>query len=182
MLLARLITFRYYSIWSYERRKTTMSDKESGEVSPNEPFKERVRIRANSLWPDFEPAKGETPPITILKQQASALGLNLKNLIEADVETGTTDYQRYLRHTLFLIAPVLNFYRYKLLDVEHSATQMYPVTIKVSSDDPANSHSEIKAENEDEFKAALKDVFASAQTKRVIENLLAQSLGAKAGG
>jgi hypothetical protein len=133
------------------------------------------------LWPDFAPAEGELPPITILKEQASLLGLKLKNLIEADVETGTTDYQRFLRHSLVLIAPVLNFYRYKLLEVEHSATEMYPVTVKVSLDDPANSISEIKAENEDEFKAALKGVFASAQTKRVIENLLAQSLGAKVG-
>ena len=144
-----------------------------------EKYKEIAKLGMNDLWPDFAPAEGELPPITILKEQAALLGLKLRNLIEADVETGTTDYQRYLRHTLFLIAPVLNFYRYKLLDVEHLATQMYPATIKVSLDDTANTHSEIKAENEDEFKTALKDVFASAQTKNVIENLLAQSLGAK---
>ena len=159
-----------------------MSNKDRSEVSSNEVFKRNVRLRMNDLWPDFAPAEGEVPPITILKEQASLLGLKLKNLIEADVETGTTDYQRYLRHTLFLVAPVLNFYRYKLLDVEHPATQMYPATIKVSLDDPASTTSEIKAENEDEFKAALKNVFASAQTKRVIENLLAQSLGAKVEG
>lgn len=160
-----------------------MSDKDTSELDSNEAIKERIRQRwhKNDLWPDFFPAKGELPPITILKQQASALGLKLRNLIEADVETGTTDYQGYLRHTLFLVAPVLNFYRYKLLDVEHPATEMYPVTIKVSSDDPANSASEIKAANEVEFKDALRDVFARAQTKRVIENLLAQSLGAKVG-
>jgi hypothetical protein len=35
--------------------------------------------------------------------------------------------------------------------------------------------------NEEAFKAELKKVFASAQIKRVIENLLAQSLGAKVG-
>ena len=151
------------------------------EMRSAEDMKRNIRLRAKSLWPDFAPAKGELPPITILKQQASVLGLKLRNLIEADVETGTTDYQRYLRHTLFLVAPVLNFYRYKLLDVEHSATQMYPATIKVPLDDPANTHSEIKAENEEEFKDALKDIFASAQTKKVIENLLAQSLGAKVG-
>jgi hypothetical protein len=159
-----------------------MSNKSRDEVSSDEVFKRNVRLRTNDLWPDFAPAEGEVPPITILKEQASLLGLKLKNLVEADVETGTTDYQRFLRHTLVLIAPVLNFYRYKLLEVEHSATELYPATIKASSDDPANPISNIKADNQDEFKAALKDVFASAQTKRVIENLLAQSLGAKAGG
>jgi hypothetical protein len=159
-----------------------MADKDRSEVSANEVLKRNVRLRMNDLWPDFAPAEGEVPPITILKEQASLLGLKLKNLIEADVETSTTDYQRFLRHTLFLIAPVLNFYRYKLLDVEHSATEMYPTSIKVPTDDPANTTLEIKAENEEEFKAELKKVFASAQIKRVIENLLAQSLGAKVGG
>lgn len=154
------------------------SDKRGSKMS----LAERVKARNNDLWPDFAPAEGEVPPITILKEQASLLGLKLRNLIEADVETGTTDSRHYLRHTLFLIAPVLNFYRYKLLDVEHPATQMYPVTIKVFSDDPANTASEIKADNEDEFKAALKDIFASTQTKKVIESLLAQSLTAKVGG
>lgn len=159
-----------------------MSDKESSEVSSNDLFKNNVRLRMNDLWPEFAPAEGEVPPITILKQQASVLGLKLKNLIEAEVETGAPDYydQRLLCHTLVLIAPVLNFYRYKLLEVEHSATELYPATIKASSGDPANPISNIKADNQEEFKAALKDIFASAETKRVIENLLAQSLGAKA--
>ena len=158
-----------------------MSDKGSNEVSTNEVIKGNIRLRANDLWPDFAPAEGELPPITILKEQASVLGLKLKNLIEADVETGTSDYQRFLRHTLVLVAPVLDFYRYKLLEVEHSATELYPVTIKASSGDPANPISNSTAENQEEFKAALKDIFGSAETKRVIENLLAQSMGAKVG-
>jgi hypothetical protein len=155
-----------------------MSNKGRREVSSNEAFKTNVKLRMNDLWPDeIAPAEGEVPPITILKQQASLLGLRTKNLIEADVDTGTTDYQRHLRHTLFLVAPALNFYRYPLLEVEHPVTQMYPALIRVTSDDPSASNTEIRAENEDEFKAALKGVFANAQTKRLIGNLLAQSLG-----
>jgi hypothetical protein len=156
-----------------------MSNKDTSEAISNEILKRNVRLRMNDLWPDFAPAEGEVPPVTILKEQAAVLGLKLKNLIEADVETGTTDYQRYLRHTLFLVAPVLNFYRYRLLSVEHAATQMYPATIYVLSDDPATLPAPIKAETEDEFKAELKKVFSGAHTKKVIENLLAQSLAAK---
>jgi hypothetical protein len=33
--------------------------------------------------------------------------------------------KRFQRHTFFLVAPALNFYRYPLLEVEHSATQLY---------------------------------------------------------
>jgi hypothetical protein len=159
----------------------TMSNKGRNKRSADEVFKGNVKLRTKDLWPDFAPAEGEVPPLTILKEQASVLGLKLKNLIEADVETGTTDYQRFLRHSLFLIAPVLNFYRYKLLEVEHSATNMYPVTIKQSMDDPASPTliSETTAEDEGEFKDALRSIFASEKTRRVIENLLAQSLAAK---
>ena len=144
----------------------------------NQKFKERVRLRANDLWPDeIAAAEGAVPPITILKQQASVLGLRTKNLIEAEVDTGTTDNQRHLQHTLVLVAPALSFYRYPLLEVEHSATKMYPATVRVSSDDADSATSEIRAENEDEFKDALRKIFARPQTKRVIGNLLAQSAG-----
>ena len=154
-----------------------MSNK-SRRKSADEVFKSNVKLRTKDLWPDFAPSEGEVPPITILREQAAVLGLKLRNLIEADVETGTTDYQRFLRHSLFLVAPALDFYRYKLLEVEHSATHMYPATIKQSMDDPASPRGtfETTAQDEGEFRDALKAVFGSEKTKKVIENLLAQSL------
>ena len=155
-----------------------MADQDNSEANSNDIFKSKVRQRMKSLWPEFTPAEGEVPPITILKEQAAVLGLKLKNLIEADVETSTSDYQRFLRHSLFLIAPVLDFYRYKLLEVEHSATHMYPVTIKQAMDDPASPNGTLEntAKDEGEFKDVLKAIFANEKTKSVIENLLAQSL------
>lgn len=145
---------------------------------------ERVKARGDDLWPeDISAAEGELAPITILKQQASLLGRRTRNLVEAEVETGASVIEGHLRHTFFLVAPALNFYRHSLLEVEHEATQMYPATIKLirSGNGPSRSLSLIKVKDSEGFKKALKRVFADDKTKRAIGSLLAQSGAAPSG-
>jgi hypothetical protein len=139
-----------------------------------------MSVKADSLWPPaFEATLDELPPLTILKQQAGLLGDLTRNLIEGEVETATEDYQRFLRHTFFLVAPALNFYRYPLLEVEHRATQVYPAKVKVTWLDkgPGATYLESEPKNEEEFKNELKKIFADSETKRIIGALLAQSKG-----
>lgn len=141
---------------------------------------ERVKApkTIDDLWPEeIAAAEGPTPPLTILKQQASLLGRKTKNLVEAEVHTEVTDFQRLLRHTLFLVAPVVGLSNYPLLSVEHPVTQIYPATVKVNPDDPLSSVREFQANDEAEFKQHLKAIFAEEPVKRVIGNLLAQSAG-----
>src|SRR5882762_5222466 len=123
---------------------------------------EREKAKAiDDLWPsEIAAAAGSTPPLTILKQQAAFLGRNTKNLVEAEVHTEVTDFQRLLRHTLFLVAPVVGLSRYPLLSVEHPVTRIYPAVIKVNPDDPSNPVRELVAKDETEFKQHLKAVFA----------------------
>ncbi len=142
----------------------------------------------DDLWPvEIASVTDEVPPVTILKQQASLLGQKTKNIVEGKVETTLSDNEGVLRHTLYLVAPALNFYRYPLLDVEHKATSMYPAKIKVRSAE--KSQKDIRddiwdlqnapADNEEEFKNKLKSVFADEETKKIIGALLAQSGGKK---
>ena len=145
----------------------------------------------DDLWPnDIAPTMEQVPPVTILKQQAALLGRNMKNVIEGEVETDTADFQRFLRHTFYLVAPALNFYRYPLLTVEHDVTKMYPAEVTVAWQEkfppPKNladraqqtrQKKERTARDEKEFKAMLKRIFADEETKKVIGALLAQSLG-----
>ena len=138
----------------------------------------------DDLWPsDIAASEGEVPPIAILKQQASLLGQRTKNLLEAEVKTETDDFQRMFKHTLILVAPALNFYRYPLLAVEHHVTKMYPATIKVTWLDkpPGDTILEISARNEEAFKSELRRVLGDDETKRVIATLLAQSTGSQKG-
>jgi hypothetical protein len=138
----------------------------------------------DNLWPEeIASPTEEVPPITILKQQASLLGQMTRNIVEAEVETASTDIEGVLRHTLYLVAPALNFYRYPLLDVEHKITSMYPARIKVRSAEKQQKDirddiwdfQKSPADNEEEFKDKLKSVFADEETKRIIGVLLAQS-------
>lgn len=141
---------------------------------------ERVKVAKviDDLWPDeIAVADEPIPPITILKQQASLLGRKTKNLVEAEVHSEVTDFQRLLRHTFFLVAPVVGLDQFPLLYVEHPVTRMYPATIKVNPDDPSSSVREFVAKDEAEFKQHLKAIFAEEPVKRVIGNLLAQSAG-----
>jgi len=156
-----------------------MPNKDSRKMS----LAERVKARGDDLWPeDITAAEGELPPITILKQQASLLGRRTRNLVEAEVETGTADFPGYLRHILFLVAPALNFYRHPLLEVEHDATQLYPASIHASrSGNGPSKRRHTRAKNSDEFKKALKEIFADDETKKTIGSLLAQSGGAPSG-
>lgn len=132
----------------------------------------------DNLWPDeIAFVTDDLPPVTILKQQASLLGQKTKNIVEAEVKTTSADVEGILRHTMYLVAPALCFYRYPLIDVEHEVTSMYPVTIKMSRSDIKQK--KISARDEKEFKDVLKRVFADEETKKVIGALLAQSGGDK---
>jgi hypothetical protein len=164
-----------------------------------------MSVKADSLWPpDLAATPGELPPLTILKQQAGLLGEMTKNLIEGEVETSqpvpplsrilgnatlvltegdvvtrAEEHQQLLRHTFFLVAPALNFYRHLLLEVEHPATRLYPAVIKVVrlDNDSNRTVERYDAINSEHFKDILKMIFDHIETKRIIGILLAQSLG-----
>lgn len=145
------------------------------------------------LWPeDVADSTNEIAPVTILRQQAALLGKKTKNLVEAEVETKTADFQRFLQHTFYLIAPALDFYRYPLFQVMHRATDWYPLTIIYSLDSGKSSRllskklplenkvfdkSLINKEvvNEEEFLTELKNILASDETRKTIQKLIAQS-------
>jgi hypothetical protein len=129
----------------------------------------------DDLWPaDIATAEELVAPVTILKQQASLLGQRTKNLVEAVVETEPVDYGRFMRHTFTLVVPALSFYRYKLFDVEHPATKLYPLRVD-HPDTVRESWEQFDIADEGEFKDTLRKLFADEETKRIITALIAQS-------
>jgi hypothetical protein len=82
---------------------------------------------SEDFWPEgFGPIPQETPA-TLLREQAAKLGPKTKNhvtaIVRRDAEQGT------IYHSLYLNAPALGNYRYKVLNIAHLATN-YPVTLK----------------------------------------------------
>lgn len=132
----------------------------------------------DDLWPDdIAPTIEQVPPVTILKQQAALLGRRTKNVIEGEVKTEAANSRGFLRHTFYLVAPALNFYRYPLLTVEHPVTTMYPAKITVSGPEKDSPKKKLTAKNEQLFKKYLKLIFSYNETKKITGALLAQSLG-----
>lgn len=78
------------------------------------------------LWPEINIEAHKDEPIKILKDQAEILGKKTKNLIIGEVVTNTESGVIY--HTLYLVAPILDNYRYSLLKIAHTSMQ-YPLFI-----------------------------------------------------
>jgi hypothetical protein len=129
-----------------------------------------MATHTTDFWPDDIGETGEEikTPVALLREQAIALGEKTKNVVTAEVESGT-DGGMFV-HTLYLAAPSIN-YKYQLLTVRHPLL-LYPLLAK----EPGNI-SWKQLESEDDFLQWLKTVLASENTKKVIRALKAQSQG-----
>ena len=127
----------------------------------------------DSLWPsDLLKVKSRSPGV-ILMEQGVVLGKLTQNILQAKIITGrTNDWSNDIRFNFQIFAPALN-YSLQLLSVQHSMTDLYPVTISSAY----FSEHEVKAEDEEEFKRVLKSIFSEKKVQNAISALLAQSEG-----
>jgi hypothetical protein len=146
------------------------------------------------LWPVILPTSEIPAPLSILREQASLLESKTNGLVKAEVRSSGVKLfakERFVegeqvededeqverigpqgprvRHSFYLVAPALENYRYLLFEVTSYIEDFYPLTINFS---PVGK---LKVESEDEFKEALKKIFASEKTLKVIRSLIAQS-------
>ncbi len=123
---------------------------------------------SENLWPtDF----GEPPvrtPVSILREQALALGERTANIVLGRVTPGVNGPGTF-RHVLSLVCPPLG-YQGAFLFVDHGL-EFYPCDIYVEGADgpPLRAHAP------DDFVAKLKEIFSRDQTKKIIASLIAQS-------
>jgi hypothetical protein len=120
------------------------------------------------LWPDDFGKIGETPPSTILREQAQALSSKTKGLLDGLVKT-SRDGDRGFVQEFFLLVPLLDNYTYRLLLVRHPL-QLYPLELTVAPTGKVTT-----CRSADEFRNALKASFASEEVRAVIRALLAQA-------
>jgi hypothetical protein len=131
----------------------------------------KVSNTTPNLWPvDFVTSEAEYPD-AVLKQQAELFGKKTKHLVEAEVRSPDHAFflQDKIRKSLYLVAPALGGYSYRLFTIEYGI-EPYPVVITGVGDDVARI-----CPTKQEFLATLKDLFASQETRRIIVSLLAQS-------
>ena len=129
---------------------------------------ERQQKDPMDLWPEEIQPTQVTPPVAILKRQASLLGTRTKAALRGKVET--TILGGRLHHSFYIVAPALENYRYELFEVTHLGEMPYPVTIWAG---PKPEHGD-ELKSEQEFTEWLRDVLTSEETRRVVGALLAQ--------
>lgn len=120
---------------------------------------------SEDLWPDNIADSNLVTPATILKEQAAALGNRTQQLLKGEVVTQPSGTG--FVHRFNLVAPTMN-YRYELFHLTHGIS-FYPCTLKIAGDNILQS-----LNSEEDFRAALKRLFASQQTLNVVGSILAQ--------
>jgi hypothetical protein len=144
---------------------------------------------ARDLWPQDIDVKSVVPPVVILREQASLLAERTRGLVRGEVESAETpadELEEYVAdalkpenrieftHTLLLVAPALENYRYALLSVKHDF-QPYPCKATFHPNPSLSTATEPDVSGEQEFVSWLKHVLASRETRRVIQALIYQA-------
>lgn len=121
----------------------------------------------NDLWPDFEDVPKITSPRTILTEQANILADKTKNLLTAQVKSGTSSDGKIILY-FAIVAPLLSNYSYRLFHLYHKVFY-YPCDIVFDNKIIAG------IQDENDLKEKLKSIFASTTTKNILTSLIGQS-------
>ena len=128
------------------------------------------------LWGDISIEKEIKLPVTILKEQATILGEKTNKILEAKVNSLSTNTKESVAFTLNIIAPALSNYNYKVLTVVHPTILVYPLTVSYQAKNGSQMTNACK--DEAEFTAILKEILSSEIVHKVIVALISQSKAA----
>lgn len=82
------------------------------------------------LWPEITFEEQLDSPVAILKEQAALLGDKTQHIVTAEVRPLGTSIANQFVNGFYLVAPVLENYRYRLFTISHSVDP-YPVTFEL---------------------------------------------------
>jgi len=121
---------------------------------------------AESYWPENIGESTIVTPLSILKEQAAALGPATKGLVTAEVQPTPTGNSEYLAYVFSLLSPTVN-YRYQMFTVTHPIS-LYPVRVNYNNTGYSLS-------DESHFRDWLKGTLSSDQTRKIVAALIAQA-------
>lgn len=153
------------------------------------------------LWPNIDIEGPKDVPLKILREQAEKLSEKTKGLVYGDISTNSN--KGFIFHTLYLVAPNLDNYRYSLLSIAHGVMPfpvfiynhnlknkeiikvkktkkytlpnlIFPFDEYVLSEDSV-PEPDLKALTIEEFISEIKKIFQSDETKGILQSLISQS-------
>ena len=92
-----------------------------------------------NLWGKLPDSSDVKPPITILREQATALKSATNGVLLGDVRALTAGGN--FRAVLYVVAPALNNYRLEILEIEHPVS-FYPISISSYGMQPLRAYDE----------------------------------------
>ncbi len=124
-----------------------------------------------SLWPnEINVASNEVAPVTILKEQATFLGQKTQNIVIAEVKPLTLP-KGFISYVFYLVAPVLDNYRFELFRVLGRVVNLYPIDINAGTIGIKKK----TINSEDELLKVLADILSHPKTMKIVESMLVQS-------
>lgn len=129
------------------------------------------------LWPSEALKVDVRTPAAILRAQAAQVRPNTKGILVADVTTTKSDSGSVIM-ALEILAPSLDNYRHRLLDVQYNQDEIYPaiITAKGLKDTQRGASVERKtAYSEGDFIDILMEVLNARETIALLQSLIARS-------
>jgi hypothetical protein len=117
------------------------------------------------------------PPVMFFREQARTLSKVTNGILDGTVEV--YPLENVIRSELWILAPLLNNYKYLLLRVHHPLS-LYPAVLHILPNIVQGKGDETRAEikrcqTPEEFDTAFKDALSSSEVVKVIQSLLAMS-------
>ncbi len=120
------------------------------------------------------------PPVAVLRAQEGLLAKKTQGILQAKLLTSATE--TLVEHSLYLIAPALNFYRVSLLSATHDREMVYPVTVAAQCwfseflpDGAEEPEKRRVAATEEEFIDLVRQALRSTAVRGLIQSLIARS-------
>ena len=127
-------------------------------------------MTARNLWGDLGDLNTIRTPALILQEQAGYLGELTSGLLEGYIRRDSLARENRFDISLYILAPSLGRYRFKVLELSYTIERAYPVRIRDSI-----GGKDYNAHDENDLLRILGTLLTSESVKRVIASLISES-------
>lgn len=126
----------------------------------------------DNLWGDIDEDTGWVSPMEILEEQAAALSKLTMGKLHGEVARKATGDARKISATLYVVAPVLDRYRYAVCMITYDPTAPYPARIQASAEKAPTT---TRCDDDKAFTEALTNLLQSPAVKGAVASLIRES-------
>jgi len=125
-----------------------------------------------NLWGDLPAVDDTATPLRMMREQANILRQVTRGVLHASITTTPLSEGR-MRHSFYLVAPLLNDYRHLLFSVEHGIDP-YPAAFT-----SAHPSKPLTCKKQKDFENILTSLLQDPSTRKAVAALIANSQGIK---